>query len=91
MWQGQRRRIDTRRGSARRIEGPRNGCGICELAQNRTSRSALAERGSGSCTMRIYKLPTGDGTYTVYRDAQVIGAGMTIVAADALIQSMLAG
>ena len=41
--------------------------------------------------MRVYKLPTGDGTYTVYRDAQVIGAGMTIVAADALIQSMLAG
>jgi hypothetical protein len=41
--------------------------------------------------MRIYKLPTHDGTYTVYRNAQVIGAGLTLSSADALIQSMLAG
>jgi hypothetical protein len=41
--------------------------------------------------MRIYKRPDQDGTYTVYRDAQVVGAGMTSHAADVLIRSMLPG
>jgi hypothetical protein len=41
--------------------------------------------------MRIYKQSNQDGTYTVYRDAQVVAAGMSASAADILIQSMLPG
>jgi hypothetical protein len=41
--------------------------------------------------MRIYKLPTHDGTYTVYRDRQVVSAGLTARSADAVIASLLGG
>jgi hypothetical protein len=41
--------------------------------------------------MRIYKQATEDGTYTVYCDARVVGAGLTAGAADALIQGLLPG
>ena len=40
--------------------------------------------------MRIYKLPTHDGNYTVYRDQEVVCCGLTSRAADALITRLAA-
>ena len=35
--------------------------------------------------MRIYKLATHDGNYTVYRNSEVVCCGLARTAADALI------
>jgi hypothetical protein len=40
--------------------------------------------------MALYKCPTQDGNYTVYRDHEVVGCGLTRAAADALIATLRA-
>jgi hypothetical protein len=40
--------------------------------------------------MRIYKLATHDGNYTVYRDREVLCCGLTRTVADALITQITA-
>lgn len=39
--------------------------------------------------MRIYKRPTDDGTYTVYRDGVAIRCGLTVSQAEALIAELV--
>jgi hypothetical protein len=39
--------------------------------------------------MRIYKLATHDGNYTVYRDSEVVRCGLTSSAADALMADLI--
>jgi hypothetical protein len=43
-----------------------------------------------SGAMRIYKLPTHDGNYTVYRNGEVLCCGLTRTVADALITQIAA-
>jgi hypothetical protein len=43
-----------------------------------------------SGAMRIYKLATHDGNYTVYRDGEVLCCGLTRTTADALITQIAA-
>lgn len=38
--------------------------------------------------MRIYKKPTEDGTYTVYRDGVAVRCGLTVIQADALMAEL---
>jgi hypothetical protein len=41
--------------------------------------------------MGIYKRPTHDGNYTVYRDREVVCCGLTSWGADALIAKLVCG
>jgi hypothetical protein len=43
-----------------------------------------------SGAMRIYKLPTHDGNYTVYRNGEVLCCALTRTVADALITQIAA-
>jgi hypothetical protein len=43
-----------------------------------------------SGAMRIYKLATQDGNYTVYRDGEALCCGLTRTVADALITQIAA-
>jgi hypothetical protein len=40
--------------------------------------------------MAVYKRATHDGNYTVYREREVVGCGLTRAAADALIATLMA-
>jgi hypothetical protein len=40
--------------------------------------------------MAVYKRATHDGNYTVYREREVVGCGLTRAAADALIATLTA-
>jgi hypothetical protein len=39
--------------------------------------------------MGIHKVPTHDGTYTVYRQDEVVGCGLSLHLADGLITELL--
>jgi hypothetical protein len=55
---------------------------------------AIQKRPGGSQTwsgaMAVYKRATHDGNYTVYREREVVGCGLTRAAADALIAALTA-
>jgi hypothetical protein len=58
-------------------------------SQNRMAGSAFALISPArSGAMRIYKLATHDGNYTVYRNRDVVCCGLTRSAADALMEHL---
>jgi hypothetical protein len=72
-------------------------CALPWLAQRRWSTSnwppttiigGVVQTRSGA--MRIYKLATHDGNYTVYRNSEVLCCGLTRTAADGLISDITA-
>jgi hypothetical protein len=61
----------------------RRATGPFQIGPSKQIIGGVVQTWSGA--MRIYKLPTHDGNYTVYRNGEVLCCGLTRTAADALI------
>jgi hypothetical protein len=68
--------------------------GLVQIRRSTSDQSSKQITGgvvqTWSGAMRIYKLATHDGNYTVYRDREVLCCGLTRSAADALITHITA-